>query len=169
MPYVGGKKDIVCQCLKHPQEATAIVRLNKKLLLERDFTLLLSHAMTSPSVGTIAKIAKSDSWRKIWHGALDSGYRGIICVQAILREFTRPTFDDRLCHLCVEDYFLLHLCNPHPSLVRHESLTTIIDKISAVDMPFIITLGSNLCLPLHESLIFISHACIAIPCLGHKQ
>ena len=75
-------------------------------------------------------------------------YRGTICVQAILREFSRPTFGDRLCHLCtnhVEDYLLFHLCNAYPSLVRHESLSTIIDMISAVDMPFIITLASNLC------------------------
>ena len=102
----------------------------------------------SQLVYTIAKIAKSVSWRKIWDGALDYGYRGTICVQAILRELSRPIFGERLCHLCnnlVEDYLLLHLCNAHPSLVRHESLTTIIDKISAVDMPFIITLGSNLC------------------------
>ena len=55
------KIDIVYQCLKRPQEATAIVRSNKKLLLERDFTLLLSHATASHSVGTIAKIAKSVS------------------------------------------------------------------------------------------------------------
>ena len=103
------KIDIICQCLKHPQEATAIVHSNKKLLLECDFTLLLSHAMASPSVGTIVKIAKSVSWRKIWDGALEYGYGGTICVQAILREFSGPTFRDRSCHPCnnhVEDYFL---------------------------------------------------------------
>ena len=41
--------------------------------------------------------------------------------------------------------FSIHLCTDHPSLVCHHSLYTIIDKISNVDMPFIITLGSSLC------------------------
>ena len=148
---------IVCQYLKYPQEATAIVHTNKKLLLERDFTLLFSHATVFPSLN-FAKIAKFVSWRKIWDGALDYAYRGTICVQAILREFSRPTFGDRICHLRnnrVEDYFLLHLCNAHPSLVRQESLTTIIDKLSAVDMPFIITLGSNLCHSIESPSFFL--------------
>ena len=69
------KIDIFCQYFNHPQEATAIVRLNKKLLLERDFTLLLSHATASPSVG---KIAKCVSWRKIWDGALEQFYENTV-------------------------------------------------------------------------------------------
>ena len=48
------KIDIVCQCLKHPQEATAIVRTNKKLLLE--FYLAVITSLTSPTVGTIMQI-----------------------------------------------------------------------------------------------------------------
>ena len=38
------------------------------------------------------------------------------------------------------------LCTDHPSLVCHHSLSTIIDEISNVDMPFNIALGSTLCL-----------------------
>ena len=43
------KTDIVCQCLKHPHKATAIVHSNKTLLLDCDFILLIS---TSPPVST---------------------------------------------------------------------------------------------------------------------
>ena len=79
------KIDIACQCLKHLQEATAIIFSNKKLLLECDFTLLLSHATTSPTVGTITKIAKSVyimekdlGWCSgLWHNFCASNFKGI--------------------------------------------------------------------------------------------
>ena len=53
----------------------------------------------------------------------------------------------------VEDYLFITFV--HPSFVCHESPTIIIDKIYAMDMPFIITLGSNLCRSIGQiSLIF---------------
>ena len=121
------------------------VRSNKKL---RDFELLLLSGVSSLSVQPIANIAQKVSWKKLWDNALNYGYKGIKCVQAILCELCRPTLGDRLCHLCSGhvECFSIHLCTDHPSLVCHHSLSTIIDNIiSNVDMPFIITLGSSLC------------------------
>ena len=40
--------------------------------------------------------------------------------------------------------FLVHLCINHPQLVCNESPTSHIEKLSSVDMPFIITLRLNL-------------------------
>ena len=139
--------NIIYKCLENPENAMITVRSNKKLLLDRDFELLLLSGVSSLSVQPIANIAQKVSWKKLWDNALDYGYKGTKCVQAILCELCRPTFGDRLCHLCSGhvECFSIHLCTDHPSLVCHHSLSTIIDKISNVDMPFIITLGSSLC------------------------
>ena len=86
------------------------------------------------------------SWKRLWDGALDFGYKGTRCVQSIVRELSRPSFGDKLCCICGNgvESFLVHLCVGHPLLVCNESPTTIIDKLSSVDMPFTITLGSSL-------------------------
>ena len=42
--------DIVNQCLTTPDDAVSIVCSSKKLLLEQDFKLLISSAITHPSV-----------------------------------------------------------------------------------------------------------------------
>ena len=108
--------------------------------------LLISTAMMHPSVEPIAKIASIVSWRKIWDDALDYGVKGTYCGQAILRELGRPVFGDKLCHLCKEPItcFSSHLCNSHPTLVCHESLLSIVNKIAAADISFVVTLGSKL-------------------------
>ena len=138
--------DIVNQCLTSPNNAVKIVHSNKKFLLKCDYDILISTAMMHPSVEPIAKIASIVSWRKIWDGALDYGVKGTYCGQAILRELGRPVFGDKLCHLCKEPItcFSSHLCNSHPTLVCHESLSSIVNKIAAADISFVVTLGSKL-------------------------
>ena len=138
--------DLTSQCLSNPDDAVSIICSGKKLLLERDFELLITSAITHPSVEPVAQIATTVSWRKIWDSALDHGIKGTRCAQAILREFSRPTFGDKLCHLCKEEIacFSVHLCDKHPSLVCNKSLTNIIANVSSVDMSFIITLGLKL-------------------------
>ena len=42
--------DVVDQCLSSPDNAPTIVQDNKELLLKRDYELLLSPAMSHPSV-----------------------------------------------------------------------------------------------------------------------
>ena len=80
----------VCQCLEHPDDAIAIVQSNKKLLHDHDFELLLSSVVTSRSVEPIvANFAELVSWKKIWDGALDYGFKGTTRVQVIL---SRPSF-----------------------------------------------------------------------------
>ena len=80
--------NITIQCLECPSESVEVVRSSKKLLLGKDYDLLLSSALTHPSVEPIASVV---SWRRIWDGALDYGVKGTMCVQAILRELSRPT------------------------------------------------------------------------------
>ena len=138
--------DIVNQCLTSPNDAVKIVHSNRKVVLQRDYDLLISSAMMHPSVEPIAKIASVVSWRKIWDGVLDYGVKGTNCGQATLRELCRPVFGDKLCHICKEPItcFSSHLCDSHPSFVCNESLTTIISKISSADIMFVITLGAKL-------------------------
>ena len=113
--------NIIYKCLENPENAMITVRSNKKLLLDRDFELLLLSGVSSLSVQPIANIAQKVSWKKLWDNALDYGYKGTKCVQAILCELCRPTFGDRLCHLCSGhvECFSIHLCTDHPSLVCH--------------------------------------------------
>ena len=68
--------DIVDQCLSNPNNAPEIVRINKKLLLKRDYEQLLSSAMSHPSVYPAAQIAQTVSWRRVWDNALDYGGKG---------------------------------------------------------------------------------------------
>ena len=68
--------DIVDQCLSNPNNAPEIVRINKKLLLKRDYEQCLSSAMSHPSVYPAAQIAQTVSWRRIWDNALDYGVKG---------------------------------------------------------------------------------------------
>ena len=88
--------NITIQCLQCPSESVAIVCSSKKLLLGKDYDLLLSSALTHPSVEPIARITSVVLWKRIWDGALDYGVKGTTCVQAILRELSRPTFGDHL-------------------------------------------------------------------------
>ena len=80
--------DIVDQCLSlsNPNNAPNIVQINKKLLLERNYELLLASAMTHPSVYPATQIAQTVSWRRIWDNALEYGVKGTKCVQYVLRE-----------------------------------------------------------------------------------
>ena len=138
--------DVVHQLLSDLPNAKSIIVKNKKLLLERDYDLLLVSAKAHPTARYISQIASHTSWRKIWDNALDYGVKGTISCQALLRELSRPTFGDRKCHLCGDQIssFPLHLCNDHPSLVCHTSLSSVVSKVSSLDMKFIITVGSKL-------------------------
>ena len=123
--------NITIQCFQCPSESAAIVHSSKTLL---DYDLPLSSALTHPSVvEPIARITSVVSWRRIWDGALDYGAKGTTYVQAILRELSRPTFGDHLCHICSEQItgFSTHLCTCHPSLACIESLCDIISKSSS--------------------------------------
>ena len=73
--------DMVDQCLSNPNNAPEIVRINKKLLLKRDYEQLLSSAMSHPSVYPAAQIAQTVSWRGVWDIALDYGFKCTKCVQ----------------------------------------------------------------------------------------
>ena len=81
--------DIVDQCLSNPNNAPEIIRINKKLLLKRDYEQLLSSAMSHPSVYPAAQIAQTVSWRRVWDNALDYGVKGKKYVQYVLRELCR--------------------------------------------------------------------------------
>ena len=72
--------------LSNPNNAPNIVQINKKLLLERNYELLLASAMTHPSVYPATQIAQTVSWRRIWDNALEYGVKGTKCVQYVLRE-----------------------------------------------------------------------------------
>ena len=140
--------DVVDQCLTTPDCAPKIVRDNKEPLLKRDYELLLISAMCHPSVNSAAQIAQSVSWRKIWDNALDYGVKGTRCVQSVLRELCRPTFGDKLCHLCncqiSERCFSTHLSECHPSLLCHKSVAEVITLVSTLNMKFIMSIGSKL-------------------------
>ena len=132
--------DVVDQCLTTPDYAPKIVRDNKEPLLKRDYELLLTSAMCHPSVNSAAQITQSVSWRKIWDNALDYGVKSTRCVQSVLRELCRPTFGDKLCHLCncqiSERCFSTHLSECHPSLLCHKSVAEV---ITTLDMKFIMS------------------------------
>lgn len=90
------------------------VQLGKKLLLERDFELLISSTITH-----------------CLDGALEFGVKGTECVQAILRGIMRPSFGDNVCHLCNVQItcFSTHWCMWMSSLawiVCNQSLASII-------------------------------------------
>ena len=82
--------------------APTITRSNKKFLFKLDFELLLSSAMSHPSVTPAALIAKNISWKKIWDNALDYGIKGMKCTQTVLRELCRPCFGECLCVIYVD-------------------------------------------------------------------
>ena len=140
--------DVVNQCLSTPDCAPAIVHSNKELLLKRDYELLLSSALSHPSVNPAATIARLVSWRRIWDSALDYGVKGTRCAQSVLRELCRPTFGEKLCHLCncriSELCFSSHLFECHQSLVCHKTLTEAVSLISSLNMPFVLSLGLKL-------------------------
>ena len=66
--------DVVHQLLS--DLPNAIIVKNKKLLLERDYDLLLISAKAHPTAQYISQIASHTSWRKIWDNALDYGVKG---------------------------------------------------------------------------------------------
>ena len=72
---------MVDQCPSNPNNAPGIVRINKKLLLKRDYEQLLSSAMSHPSVYPAAQIAQTVSWRRVWDNSLDYGVKGTKYVQ----------------------------------------------------------------------------------------
>ena len=57
--------NITIQCLQCPSESVAIIRSSKKLLLGKDYDLLLSSALTHPSVEPIARITSVVLWKRI--------------------------------------------------------------------------------------------------------
>lgn len=61
--------DVVDQCLPTPDNAPKIVQDNKEPLLKREYVLLLTSALSHPSVHPAAQIC----WRKIWDNALEYG------------------------------------------------------------------------------------------------
>ena len=140
--------NVVNQCLSSPDNAPPIVRDSKKLLLNKDYQILLSSAMSHPSVHSAAVIAQTTSWRKLWDQALEYGVKGTRCVQSVLRSLSRPTFGEKLCPICncqiTEPSFSTYLFEHHPSQVCHKSLTDAIILISSLDMKFILSLGSKL-------------------------
>ena len=80
--------DIVDQCLSNSNNAPEIVRINKKLLLKRDYEQLLSSATSHPSVYPAAQIAQTVSCRRVrvWDNALDYGVKGTKCVKYVLKQ-----------------------------------------------------------------------------------
>ena len=79
--------NVVDQCLASPDNAPTITQSNTKFLFKLDFELLLSSAMSHPSVTPAALIAKNISWKKIWDNALDYGIKGTKCTQTVLSIF----------------------------------------------------------------------------------
>ena len=130
--------------LTYPMLNQLSLKTRNSYYIERDYDLLLISAKAHPTARYISQIASHTSWRKIWDNALDYGVKGTISCQALLRELSRPTFGDG--HLCGDQIssFPLHLCNDHPSLVCHTSLSSVVSKVSSLDMKFIITVGSKL-------------------------
>ena len=80
--------DVVHQLLSDLPNAKSIIVKNKKLLLERDYDLLLVSAKAHPTAQYISQIASHTSWRKIWDNALDYGVKGTISCQALLHELS---------------------------------------------------------------------------------
>ena len=140
--------DVVNQCLSDPPNARSIVKSSKEVILQCDYNLLLSSSSTHPTAQYVSQIASHVSWRKIWDNALDHGMKGTEYCQAVLRELSRPTFGDRICHLCkdsiITSSFALHICDNHTSLILNESLPSIVSKVSSLDMNFILTIGAKL-------------------------
>ena len=140
--------NVVDQCLSSPDSAPLIARDNKEMLLNKDYQLLLSSAMSHPSVHSAAVIAQSITWRKLWDQALEYGVKGTRCVQSVFKSLCRPTFGEKICPLCncpiTESCFSTHLFKCHPSRVCHKPLTEAIALISSLDMKFDLSLGSKL-------------------------
>ena len=93
--------------------------------------------------------------------------KGTEYCQAVLRELSRPTFGDRICHLCKDSSsFALHLCDNHASLVLNESLPSIVSKVSSLDMKQLelnyIVLVSVYILFFCRHFIFVFPVCIAL-------
>ena len=139
-------KNVVNQCLSSPDNAPPIVRDSKELLLNKDYQILLSSAMSHHPVHSTAVIAQTTSWRKLWD--LEYGVKGTRCVQSVFRSLSWPTFGEKLCPICncqiTEPSFSTHLFQHHPSQVCHKSLSDAIILISSLDMKFILSLGSKL-------------------------
>ena len=139
--------NIIYKCLENAENAMITVRSNKKNFFSIE-TLSYCYYQERHHF----QFNRLPTLHRKSHGKNCGTMLLIMAIRAqsvsILCELCRPTFGDRLCHLCSGhvECFSIHLCTDHPSLVCHHSLSTIIDNIiSNVDMPFIITLGSSLC------------------------
>ena len=117
--------------------------------LKKDYQLLLTSAMSHPSVNTVAAIAPLVSWRRLWIQALDHSMKGTRYVRSIFKSLCQPIFGNKICPLrnCQigESCLVKHLFKCHPSLMDSKSLTEAMELISSLDKKFFISLGSRSC------------------------
>ena len=129
---------ILAKCLSDPENATGIVRSNRKHILRSDFQLLLSSSTDHHrSPAAAAQIANHSSWRRLWDTALDQGVKGTRIMQAIFRELCRSTscFQCSLCEAVVSpnSSCLEHACIYHPAAMENLSFNHLISLLSDAD------------------------------------
>ena len=116
----------------------AILSSYKSHLIGKDFELLIEHSLSHNTAKLVASVAKTTSWCKLWDTALDFGVKGTRGLQALVREMSRPIFDNSSCNLCNESLnkdtlWFEHICHHHPEIVNNKSLAQIIAALHEVD------------------------------------
>ena len=145
--------NVLAMCLKHPADATAIVKAKKKEILKFDFAALLSSSATHPAAS--AKVAKTTSWCRLWDLGLDRGVHGTRGLQLLLRVLSQRIYAGSSCPscgapLCPDSFWLNHICQVHSDAVNYLSCEEIICSLIDVKADLIFSVATsklnNICL-----------------------
>ena len=120
---------IMEDCLRHPESASAIVRSEKRTIIDADMDSLISSAQCHPSAHYISTIATKTSWDHLWNLALDRGTNGTSQLQRIVYHLTKPIYQGFTCSLCQlpinpDITWMAHICTTHSVTLNSAHLST---------------------------------------------
>ena len=103
----------------------------KKVILQLDFSLLLSDAASHQSQKLVLKIASSQegSWPKLWDLASERGVFGTTCIQAVLKLLSLHPHSNNVCPVPDCNIFLDTKSPSSNFLFHHSELTVSIDEL----------------------------------------
>ena len=109
---------ILNELLKHPENASTLMKKKKREITKMDMSALLVSALQHKSAHLIARVAEKISWCKLWDIALDRGPHGTSQLQRIVHHLSRNVYDGFVCSLCEQEIdpsntWLHHLCSNH--------------------------------------------------------
>ena len=136
----------LAKCLNNPGNADSIIHEAKKVLISRDWDIVLDRAKCRQSSKHISDPRIAASWCRFWDLALDQGVRGTHLFQNLFRIMCRPLFGERECFICKNTIhpgstFFEHVCADHCG--DELSVDDVIDTIESGDHINISTIATS--------------------------